>query len=604
MTTIRRTRWLAIMLALALVVTACSSGGSTDTTEGATETTAASDDTTATTAASADTTETTEAPTASPTEYDRAETLYTGGKQWSPPANWNPIYSDYVTGTFGLVYEPMFLYDPLTDEHIPWLAESGEWTSDSVYEVTLREGLTWQDGEAITAEDVVTTFELAEYPSNRFSVVWQSLDSVEANGDLGVTFTFAEQAYQQWRQQLYQMPIVPDHLWADRTEEEVAQGANENPIGSGPYMYDTHDQTRQVWVRNPDWWGIEALGLEMAPQRVVDLVNSSNNVALGLVLEGSVDLNNNFLPGISNLVEGGYGVHTYYEEEPYMLSANTAWLVPNTTKPPMDDPAFRQALAHSVDTSRIVEGVYGNMVAAANPTGLLPVWDEYIDQDVVDEFGFSYDPDEARSILADAGYEDTDGDGFVEAPDGSAIDLSLIVPNGWTDWMESIRVVSEGAAEVGIQVTPEFPDFAALLEARNSGNFDLVINNEKQISSTPWEYFDYMFRLPIEEQQVTSNFARYENEDAWDLVQQFDQTPSDDPEALQEIASQLEEIFLTDLPVIPLWYNGAWSQANTSVWSNWPAADGENNTLPVTWNGFWNMTGVLMLAELEPTPTE
>jgi peptide/nickel transport system substrate-binding protein len=596
MTTIRRARWLAVLLALALVAAACTSSGTSDTTEDATNTTpAAGGETEGSTAPE------TEEPTA-PTEFDRAETLYTGGKQWSPPANWNPINSDYVTGIFGLVYEPMFLYDPLTDEYIPWLAESGEWTGDNTYEVTLREGMTWTDGEAIGSDDVVTTFNLAQFPSNRFSVVWQSLESVEANGDLGVTFTFTDPAYQQWRQQLYQMPIVPHHLWAERSEEEVAQGANEGPVGSGPYMYESHDQTRQVYVRNDGWWGTEALGLEMAPTRIVDLVNINNNTALGQVLEGNIDLNNNFLPGVSRLKESGYGLHTYFEEAPYMLAANTAWLVPNTTQPPLDDPAFRRALAFSVDTSQIVNGVYGNMVSAASPTGLLPVWDEYIDQAVVDEHGFSYNPDQARTILADAGYVDGDGDGFVEAPDGSAIDLSLIVPNGWTDWMESIRVISDGAAEVGIRVTPEFPDFAALLEARNSGNFDLVINNEKQISATPWEYFDYMFRLPIEEQQVTSNFSRYENEDAWNLVQQFDQTPETDTAALQDIASQLEEILLTDLPVIPLWYNGAWSQANTGVWSGWPSAEGENNYFPVTWNGWWTMTGVLMLSELEPTP--
>lgn len=603
MTTIRRARWLGLMLVMALVVAACSSDDSSDTTEAASETTATQGDTTETTEAQ-DASPDTTAASETPVEFDRNETLYTGGKQWGPPSNWNPIFADYVTGTFGLVYESMFLYDPLADEHIPWLAESGEWTSDETYEISLREGMTWQDGEPITAQDVVTTFELAQFQSNRFNVVWQSLGEVEANGELGVTFTFDDPAYQQWRQQLYQIPILPDHLWADRTEEEVAQGANENPVGSGPYMYESHDQTRQVYVRNDNWWGIEALGLEMAPQRIVDVVNINNNTALGQVLEGGIDLNNNFLPRISDLKQSGYGLHTYFEEAPFMLAGNTAWLVPNTTRPPMDDPAFRQALAHSIDTSQIVNGVYSNMVEAANPTGLLPVWDGFIDQDVVEELGFSYDLDEARSILADAGYTDTDGDGFVEAPDGSAIDLSLIVPNGWTDWMEANRAISQGAAEVGIQVTPEFPDQSAMFEQRNSGDFDLAINNEKQISATPWEYFDYMFRLPIEEQQVTSNFARYENEEAWELVQEFDSTPPDDTAALQEIASQLEEIFLTELPVIPMWYNGMWAQSNTGVWEGWPAADSDNNNLPATWNGFWNMTGVLMLAELEPAETE
>lgn len=603
MTTIRRSTWLVVMLVMTLVVAACSTDDASDTTEGPTETTAAPDDTTDTTEPE-DTTDTTDAAPSTPTEFDRSETLYIGGKQWGPPQNFNPIFADYVTGTFGLLYEPMFIYDPLTDEHIPWLAESGEWTGDSTYEVTLRDGMTWTDGEAITADDVVTTFELAQFPSNRFSVVWQALESVEANGELGVTFSFADPAFQQWRQVLYQTPIVPDHLWADRAEEEVAQGANENPVGSGPYLYESHDQTRTVYVRNDDWWGIDALGLDMAPLRIVDLVNINNNTALGQVLDGNIDLNNNFLPGVARLVEAGYGLHTYYEEEPFMLPANTAWLVFNTTRSPMDDPAFRRAVAFSVDTSEIVDNVYGGMVSQANPTGLLPVWDSFIDQAVVDEHGFSYDPEQAQSILADAGYTDTDGDGFVEAPDGSAIDLSIIVPNGWTDWMESIRAISASAADVGIQITPEFPDQSTMFEARNSGDFDLAINNEKQISATPWEYFDYMFRLPIEEQQVTSNFARYENEEAWDLVQQFDRTPDDDPEGLLDIASQLEEIFLTEMPVVPLWYNGMWSQANTGFWTGWPAEESDNNNLPATWNGFWNMTGVLMLADLEPAPTE
>ena len=64
-------------------------------------------------------------------EYPRDETLYTSGTQWGPPGNWNPISDGYAIGTLGLVYEPLFHYDPLTNEYIPWLAERGEWTSDN-----------------------------------------------------------------------------------------------------------------------------------------------------------------------------------------------------------------------------------------------------------------------------------------------------------------------------------------------------------------------------------------------------------------------------------------------------------------------------------------
>src|SRR3990170_8165844 len=79
-----------------------------------------------------------------PGSYPRNQTLFTSGTQWGPPANWNPVMNwAYATGTVGYVYETLFLYYPLTDEFEPWLAEQGDWTSDTTYEVTLRDGLTW-----------------------------------------------------------------------------------------------------------------------------------------------------------------------------------------------------------------------------------------------------------------------------------------------------------------------------------------------------------------------------------------------------------------------------------------------------------------------------
>jgi len=541
-------------------------------------------------------------------EFARNETLYTSGKQWGPPTNWNPIMTwAYAMGTIGLCYETLFLYDPLTNEYIPWLAESGQWTSDTVYEVTLRQGINWSDGEPLTAEDVVFTFELGKIPAVPYNTLWNWLESTEAVDDYTVRFTFSQANYQEWANYLYNIAIVPKHLWEGRSDEEIATGANENPIGTGPYLYESHSEDRMVWVRNDEWWAIDILGLSVAPKRIVDIVNSSNNVSLGMLLQGQLDLSNNFLPGIASLRDPGrgYGIETYFSGPPYMLSANTAWLVMNTTKPPMDDPAFRRAMAFAIDVDKIVNVVYGNIVQKANPTGLLPIWDQYIDQAVVDELGFTYDPDQANAILDEAGYLDVDGDGFREMPDGSAIELKIIVPNGWTDWMESIRVIAESAQAVGINLTPDFPDYSALVDARNSGNFDMVINNDRQVSNTPWTYYDYIFRLPIQDAQTTTNFGRYENEEAWQLVQQLDQTPVDDLDGMRAIMSQLQRIHLTDLPIIPLWYNGMWSQYSNAVWTNWPSAEeGANHYLPATWNGYWNMTAILMLTELEPAQQE
>lgn len=538
--------------------------------------------------------------------YERSETLFTSGTQWGPPSSWNPLnLGGRATGTLGLCYETLFLFDPLTGEYMPWLAEGGEWTSDNVYTLSLREGVTWSDGESFDAADVVFTFELGQIDGVYYQPLWTWLESAEQVDDYTVAFTFSEPLYQEWGNLLYSMAMLPQHVWENKTDEEVATGANENPMGTGPYLYDTHDQDRMVWVKNPNWWATEALGLDVAPHRIVDIVNGSNNVALGLVLQGQLDLSNNFLPGIATLVDGGYGIQTYYPEAPYMLSANTAWLIMNNNTPPMDDPAFRRAMAFAIDVSQIVEVVYGNIVQAANPTGLLPTWEQYVDQEVVDELGFSYDPEQARTILAEAGYADTDGDGFVEMPDGSPIELSIIVPNGWTDWMESIRVISESAQAVGINLTTEFPDYGGYADARNTGTYEMAISNEAQMSNTPWTYYDWVFQNPIQDVMINGNYGRYDNQEAFDLVDQLDMTPVEDQETMKELISEIQRIQLADMPLIPLWYNGLWSQYNSSTWTNWPtAADDTPDYLPATWRGYWNMGSILMLTELQPVATE
>ena len=541
-----------------------------------------------------------------PTSYPRDQTLYTSGTMWGAPTVFNPVTNGYVTGTFGLLYESLFLYNPISDKFIPWLAQSGSWTGAKEYTLKLRSGLTWNDGTPLTADDVIYTFNLGKLSSVPYSTLWNFLQGVTKVDAVTVKFTFSKALYQEWSNALYTVAMVPAHVWGTRTATDVltyntSPDAAAGVVGSGPYMLLTYDPTKVVWVKNDAWWGKSLLGLDVKPTYIIDEVNGSNNVELGQMLNGTLDLSNNFLPGVNSIVSGigGYGIQTYYAKPPYMLSANTAWLVTNDVKKPTNDPVFRRALAESINVSQIVNNVYGQIVQAANPTGLLPTWNQFVDKSVVAKYGTTYNPTDAKKILAAAGYK-MGSDGYFRNKDGSVINLSLIVPNGWTDWMAAIQSIAQSAKKAGIKITPSFPSYIVRTDKVQKGIFDLAIANDAQIANTPWSYYQWMFRQPIQTVQVAGNDGRYKNPKLWSLIQQLDATPTSNVAAMKTIISQIQTIQLQDLPIIPLWYNGAWSQANNNVWTNWPsAAAGSPHYMPVTWGGYWNMGAVLMLTTLK-----
>jgi peptide/nickel transport system substrate-binding protein len=534
----------------------------------------------------------------------RAQTLYMSGNQWSPNNDLNPAKNwDYVTGLVGLAYETPFRYDPLADRFIPWLATSGKWTSKRTYSMTIRQGVKFSDGRTLTPADVKYSFELAKIATHPQRPLWSDtgLRNIKVAGR-NVVFTFAgTPGYQQFDFYRYNVAIVPQHVFRSYSKTDLATGNLEDPkkiVGTGPYVYQSgvgaSSQT-VVWKKRNGWWATAALGKKVAPTYIVDIHNTSNAAALSNLLAGNIDLFNNFAP--KSAIKGKF--KTYFDKAPYHLGANTTWLFPNTTKKPLNDKQFRRALATSVNMNQILSKAYQGLVNKASPTGLLPIWNKWIDQKVVKQYGFAYSPARAKSILATAGYRDTNGDGFVENKDGSKIDLQIIVPNGWSDWMTAIQVIADSAKAVGIKITPAFPEYGTLVDDRGHARYDLLLGNDRQYSNTPWTYYQYIYNLPILENQTTMNFERFSSRSAWNLTQQLDKTPSTNPKAYKAVMSKLQKAFLQELPVIPLWYNGMWSMTNTSYWTGWPSAKGGQYT-PTSWRNYWQMTSIDMLTNLKP----
>ncbi|MGP8152267.1 MAG: ABC transporter substrate-binding protein, partial [Acidimicrobiales bacterium] len=354
-----------------------------------------------------------------------------------------------------------------------------------------------------------------------------------------------------------------------------------------------------VYTDNPNWWATKDLGLKFHFKYYVDIVNAANPVELGQLLEGNIDWSNNFLAGISSLVSspastgtlngtGGDGLLTYYPTAPYMMSANTVWLEPNTTKFPMSNVNFRKALAYAINPAQIASVIYDNIVDPANPVGLLPNLDPFIPASVK-SLEFSYNPAKAKAFLAASGYKGTP--------------VTIQDPDGWTDWNSATDLIVNELKAVGIDAVAYFPQDAARNANLTDGTYDLALDNNASLDSNPWSYFNRVFALPIlGKQSAQLNWERFNDPAAWALVQKIGTIVPTDTAAIQAVYTQLETIFLKNLPEIPLWYNGAWAQFNTTYWHDYPTSTSPNDQYtPVVWGGWLgNMTTVLALAQLEP----
>ena len=532
--------------------------------------------------------------------FDRTRTLYIGGNLWAPPSNWNPLTPwAAVTGTIGLVYEPLFLYDPLTDKFEPWLAESVEWINDKIFQVKLRKNLNWQDGEPLTLEDVIFTFEVAKERPISYGPIWNWLEKIEKIDDYTINFVFTVPHYHEWRQNLYQIAILPKHIWENKTDAEMLQTSNEYPVASGPYYVESWSDDRVVYRRNDDWWGNNVFG-RPKPERIVILRVLSNNVAVNMLMNGGLDWSNFFLAGIPALKKN-YGLVTWYDEKPYMLEGDLVGIFFNINKQPLYDKNLRRAIAFAIDVGQIIQKAFENMAIPANPVGIrsIPGWKKFYPEDVVAKYGFKYDPEMAKKILDESGYKDVDGDGFREDPNGNKFKLSIECPYGWTDFMISSQTIADNLRKIGINAEHRFVDVSKYNEDLYRGNFDIILNNYNGVTSTIWTHFNYVFYpdAPNVEYAYSGNFGRYTNPNIRELLDQLNLTKDDTK--IQETVAKLSEILLTDMPYVPLWFNGAWFQASEAVWENWP---NEHNPYawPITWPNHWQLGSIKVILNIQP----
>ncbi|MBD2464318.1 ABC transporter substrate-binding protein [Oscillatoria sp. FACHB-1407] len=411
----------------------------------------------------------------------------------SDPKTFNYVLNSESPNVFGYIYEGLIVEDGVTGEIQPALAESWEISPDNKrIVVTLKPNLRWSDGEPLTVEDVVFTYNDLYFneaiPSSIRDVLrigeGGALPQVRQVGDRQVEFSVPEPFAPLLRN--LGLAILPAHALRESVETKDSQGdplfistwtTGTDPreiIGNGAYVLASYQPSqRVVFERNPYYWRSDNQGnAQPYIDQVVWQIVESTDASLMQFRSGGLDVLS-ITPDLFALLkrEEERGNFTLYEGGP---AAGTNFIAFNLNQgrrngKPLVDPIksrwfntleFRQAVAHAIDRQRMVNNTFQGLAQLQNspisvqspyylpPEEGLPVYD--------------YDPERSRQLLVSAGFQYNTVGQLLDA-DGNLVRFTLIT-NAGNKVRESMGAqVKQDLAKIGIQVDFEPIAFNTLL---------------------------------------------------------------------------------------------------------------------------------------------
>ena len=309
------------------------------------------------------------------------------------------------------MYDQGLVFHPATGEPVHWAFE--DWSvNDGRRSViaTLREGLTWTDGEPVTAEDVAFTAEyvaddaLFPFVGTRPAAVSDFIGAVAVD-DRRVRYSF-EAPDGRW-QGLLALPILPEHVWSSvSTPEEYRPSRNGGPVGSGPFVVERFESELRVTLRQRDDVHSYPLGPTTHAVQEIDVVLANGEAeAVDRVRTGQADavLTDLQVSRAADL-RGNNGVDLVQSP-----SDGFEYAAFNLRRTPLDDAALRRTLANAFDERYLVEHGFRGFHAE----GDLPIPDAFSYLRPSSPPGDTYafpgssgspvDVDAARSFLLDQG---------------------------------------------------------------------------------------------------------------------------------------------------------------------------------------------------------
>jgi peptide/nickel transport system substrate-binding protein len=354
---------------------------------------------------------------------------------------------------------------------VPLLARS--WTRrDSVtLAFDLDPRARWQDGAPVTARDVVFTFERARNAAvaPRLAALLRHITSVTAEGERRVVFRYSRPYPEQFYDATFHAAPLPAHLLDSIPPEEMARSSFvAQPVGSGPYRL-----VRSVAGQFVELAAYERFFLGKPEiERVIIRVAADPNARLNLLLSGQADAMDNVVPPLDNLrrLRSDSGIRLIPVPSPaigFLLFNQKDPRDRSQPHPILSDLRVRRAITLGLDRRLMVGVVFGPYAEVPyGPVSPL-LWIRHGSPKAERQ-----NLAEARRLLAQAGWKDSDGDRILDQ-NGRPLTLRLSLPNTSAIRRHLALLAQEQLRQLGFDVELLQMEFPVWLEQRSAGKFDI-----------------------------------------------------------------------------------------------------------------------------------
>ena len=427
--------------------------------------------------------------------------------RWLPA---EPPHLNVITNTDGYatiilegIVELLTRRDFATFELKPVLAESWEVSDDHLtYTFRLRKDIKFSDGVPLTAHDVKFTYDKIKDPAVDAASLrnyYNDVVSCEVLDDYTVVFKCSQPYF--LHIDVLALEVLPKHIYVDGDFNKHPN--NRIPIGSGPYVFERWDTGSQIVVaRNENYWG-EKPHLK----KIIYKIITDDNAALQVLERQDLDMMNltpeQWVTRANQPdFQAKFNLRSYYP--PYY-----GYLVWNQRRPQFADKRVRKAMTLLLDRPLILETIFHGLGRQAQ--GIF--FDE--SENNMNLKPLPFDPDQAKQLLDEAGWGDTNNDG-IRDKDGVPFSFEMMIVSGNREYDQLATVYQEELKRAGIHMAIRPLEWATFSDRLHAHNFDaapLQWSNLSVINSDPYQIWH------SSQVDKGSNYGRFVNEEADKIIE-------------------------------------------------------------------------------------